>query len=117
MTSRKRLFISVAFGVCVAVSGAAAQGQGQGKMAAAAPDVHRDAMTKKFKKADLNNDGMLDETELKAEAKVKRGPKAPPEGDDAHFAKVKVEIMVADKNKDGKISLQEYMAWAMEVEK
>jgi Ca2+-binding EF-hand superfamily protein len=70
----------------------------------------------KFKAADKNGDGFLDEAELKTEAGVMRGGKDAAEGNEAHFAKVKKMIMEADGNKDGKISKDEYAAWGSKAE-
>ena len=81
--------------------------------AAAAPDADiRGHADKKFKAADANTDGMLDEAELREEAKKMRGASAPAGGDEALFQQARSLIMPADTDKDGKISHQEYMAWS-----
>lgn len=64
-----------------------------------------------FKVADLNADGLLDEAEMRAEAKKMRGAKAPPAGEEAFFQEARSILLPADTDKDGKISRQEYLTW------
>jgi hypothetical protein len=66
----------------------------------------------KFKVADLDADGWLDESEMRAEARKMRGAGAPADGEEAFFQEAKRILMPADTNKDGKISRQEYFAWS-----
>lgn len=107
----KKWTVTLALVVAAGVVTSAAQGASK-KAAPTAADSQKDSVDKKFKKADANGDGFIDSAELKAEAKVMRGAKAPAEGDEAHYAKVKPLIMVADGDKDGKISHAEYVKWA-----
>lgn len=78
--------------------------------AAAPANVHAPHAEKKFKTADTNGDGMLDDAELRAEAA--KWPAPAGTAPDAHFQTLKALIMAADTNADGKISQAEYMTWA-----
>jgi hypothetical protein len=66
----------------------------------------------RFKAADLNADGLLDEAEMRAEAKKMRGANAPPAGEEAFFQEARSILLPADTDKDGKISRQEYLTWS-----
>jgi len=81
--------------------------------AAAPPVVVADEPPEqRFKVADLNGDGQLDEAEMRAEAKKMRGADAPPAGEEAFFQEARAMLLPADTDKDGKISRQEYLTWS-----
>jgi hypothetical protein len=102
--------LAVICGVIVA-SSAAAQPAAQAKV-----DIRASA-TAKFKSIDKNGDGFLDAAEIAAASgehfetlgRVMPGAKSTP----ADQRAMRRRIMAADRNRDGKVSLDEYIAWSV----